>query len=529
MTAKQIVDTHNQSCRRPQTDGKTDPVDMPNSTSAVVRTQTWLKATAVYREPRVIAILLLGFSSGMPLALTAGTLAIWMAEVGVDLTTIGLFAVVATPYSLKFLWAPIIDRMPLPWLTRRLGRRRAWLLLTQIGLIAAIFLLGESDPIAKPVMTALAALLVAFASASQDIVVDAFRIESLDERQLGAGAAMYVFGYRLAMLVSGAGALWAATHVSWAETYALMAALILVGVVTTLACREPEKRSDERSAALEAWGATHLHREDRLSHGDATARQTALAIAGIVAIVLTVLRRRFYRSAEWIYDAVVCPFAEFMTRRGWVVILLFVVFFKFGDTLAGAMTNPFLVKIGFTKIEIAEIAKVFGFGATMAGLFLGGALINGAGIVRSLWVTGILQLVSNLMFAVQAAAGANLSLLALTIGFENLASGMGTAAFIAYLSSLCNISYTATQYALLTSFMAVARTWLSAPSGWLVEHVDWASAAYSVVGSLPGSIAEQINWIGFFLLTTVAALPGLALLAWVTSRTKSAVATASAE
>jgi PAT family beta-lactamase induction signal transducer AmpG len=172
---------------------------------------------------------------------------------------------------------------------------------------------------------------------------------------------------------------------------------------------------------------------------------------------------------------------------------------------------------------------VFGFGATMAGLFLGGALINGAGIVRSLWVTGILQLVSNLMFAVQAAAGANLSLLALTIGFENLASGMGTAAFIAYLSSLCNISYTATQYALLTSFMAVARTWLSAPSGWLVEHVDWASAAYSVVGSLPGSIAEQINWIGFFLLTTVAALPGLALLAWVTSRTKSAVATASVE
>jgi len=477
---------------------------MPNSTSAVVRTRSWLKATAVYREPRVIAILLLGFSSGVPLALTAGTLAIWMAEVGVDLTTIGLFAVVATPYSLKFLWAPIVDRMPLPWLTRRLGRRRSWLLLTQVGLIGAIFILGGSDPVAAPFMTAFAALLVAFASASQDIVVDAFRIESLGEEQLGAGAAMYVFGYRLAMLVSGAGALFAASHVSWAETYTLMAALILVGVVTTLVSREPVRRLEASATAAVGLGRRTL---DRM--GIDSARMRA--------------------ATDWVVDAVINPFAEFMTRRGWIVILLFVVFFKFGDTLAGAMTNPFLVKIGFSKIEIAEIAKVFGFGATMAGLFLGGALINGAGIVRSLWVTGILQLVSNLMFAVQAAAGANLSMLAFTIGFENLASGMGTAAFIAYLSSLCNISYTATQYALLTSFMAVARTWLSAPSGWLVEHVDWASAAHGLVGTLSGSVAEQINWIGFFLLTTVAALPGLALLAWVTSRTKVATATVSAE
>jgi len=477
---------------------------MPNSTSAVVRTQTWLKATAVYREPRVIAILLLGFSSGLPLALTAGTLAIWMTEVGVDLTTIGLFAVVATPYSLKFLWAPIVDRMPLPWLTRRLGRRRGWLLFTQFALIGAIFMLGGGDPVAAPVTTALAALLVAFASASQDIVVDAFRIESLDEEQLGAGAAMYVFGYRVAMLVSGAGSLWAATHVSWASVYTLMAALVLVGVLTTLMSREPSRRAETVATAANALG----HR--------------ALDLAGVAS-------GRLRAAADWVVDAVINPFAEFMTRRGWVVILLFVVFFKFGDTLAGAMTNPFLVKIGFTKTEIAEIAKVFGFGATMAGLFLGGALINGAGIIRSLWVTGVLQLVSNLMFAVQAAAGASLPLLAFTIGFENLASGMGTAAFIAYLSSLCNISYTATQYALLTSFMAVARTWLSAPSGWLVEHVDWASAAHGLVGTLSGSVAEQINWIGFFLLTTVAALPGLALLAWVTSRTKAATAVASAE
>ncbi|MFP6759552.1 MAG: MFS transporter, partial [Alphaproteobacteria bacterium] len=393
------------------------------------RVRAWLNATAVYREPRVIAILLLGFSSGVPLALTAGTLAIWMTEVGLNLTTIGLFAVVATPYTLKFLWAPVIDRTPLFWLTRRMGRRRGWLLFTQLFLIGTILVLGGSDPVAAPFTTALAALMVAFASASQDIVVDAFRIESLDESQLGAGAAMYVFGYRVAMLISGAGALAAASYVSWAVTYALMAALILVGVLVTVFSQEPQMRTDERASALEAWGNSYL--QGRVTSERPRIRVTGagMAIAAAGALILTALGGRFSRSAEWIYDAVVCPFAEFMTRRGWMVILLFVVFFKFGDTLAGAMTNPFLVKIGFSKIEIAEVAKIFGFTATIAGLFLGGALISGAGIVRSLWITGILQLVSNLMFAVQAAAGANLSVLALTIGFENLASGMGTAAF----------------------------------------------------------------------------------------------------
>jgi PAT family beta-lactamase induction signal transducer AmpG len=468
---------------------------MTNSLGTMNRARAWLNATAVYREPRVIAILLLGFSSGVPLALTAGTLQNWMTKVGIDLTTIGLIAVVATPYSLKFLWAPIIDKMPLPWLTKRFGRRRSWLVFTQFALIGSILWLGGVDPVAAPFTMALAAFAVAFASASQDIVIDAFRIESLEDRQLGAGAAMYVFGYRVAMLVSGAGGIWAGVRYGWQTTYAAMAVLVLVGVLTTLASREPSRKSDSRADFLEALGARYI---ERMATGSVALRS-----------MLT-----------WIYDAVICPFAEFMTRRGWLVILLFVIFFKFGDTLAGAMTNPFLVKIGFSNDEIAGVAKVFGFTATIAGLFLGGALISGAGIIRSLWITGILQLVSNLMFAVQAAAGANLSVLALTIGFENLASGMGTAAFIAYLSSLCNISYTATQYALLTSFMAVARTWLSAPSGWLVEHVDWAAAAHGLVGSLSVSITEQINWIGFFLLTTFAALPGLALLAWVTTLTR---------
>jgi PAT family beta-lactamase induction signal transducer AmpG len=223
-------------------------------------------------------------------------------------------------------------------------------------------------------------------------------------------------------------------------------------------------------------------------------------------------------------EAVVQPFAEFMGRPGWVTILLFVMFFKFGDTLAGNMTNPFLIQIGFSKVEIAEVAKVYGFAATMIGLALGGALINGAGLVRSLWITGILQLVSNLMFAVQAAAGHHLGLLALTVGFENLAGGMGTAAFVAYLSSLCNVAYTATQYALLTSFMAVARTWLSSPAGWLVENVNWAGLTALLGAAMPPAAAQRVNWIGFFLLTTVAAVPGLLFLVLLTRNAQPAAA-----
>ncbi len=459
------------------------------------RIALWLDATAVYREPRVIAILLLGFSSGLPLLLTASTLSIWLTEVGVDLTTIGLFAIVATPYSLKFLWSPIIDRVRLPILDRLLGRRRSWLITTQVLLMATLIALGASRPGVDAGWTALLAFFVAFASASQDIVVDAFRIESLDERQFGAGAAMYVFGYRVALLVAGAGALYAASYTSWLVTYALMAAMILVGVVTVLLSTEPERHIDQATADLEARGHQALRRLTRLPGW--------LADAG-----------------AWFYVAVVCPFAEFLTRAGQmaVPILLFIMLYKFGDTLAGTMTNPFLVKIGFTKEEIAQVAKIFGFTATLAGLGLGGLLINGLGVLRSLWICGILQMFSNLMFAIQAMAGAHLGVLAVTIGVENLAAGMGTAAFVAYMSSLCNVSYTATQYALLTSFMAVARTWLASPAGWLVDHIDWSGGAAALGLALSAELGSRIDWFGFFLLTTVAAIPGLVLLLWLSVR-----------
>jgi MFS transporter, PAT family, beta-lactamase induction signal transducer AmpG len=435
----------------------------------VERAAGWRAALGVYLEPRVLAMLFLGFSSGLPLALTLGTLGIWFSRLGVDKTTIGLFALVTLPYSLKFFWAPLMDRLQLPRSLARFGRRRGWALATQAALMAAIFGLGQSDPVADPWTTALWALFVAFASASQDIVVDAYRVEILQERQFGAGAAMMVGGYRIGMLVAGAGALHLATDIPWSLVYAVMALLVSVGVVAVLMNPEPPPppRPGHEIRVLD-W-------LDRRAH----LRGWRRALAG------------------WLYGAVLAPFADYMRRPGWWLILLFIALYKFGDSLAGIMSGPFYVELEFSLAEIADITKVFGFGATMVGVFLGGLMVARYGIMRSLFWAGVLQMLSNLMFAAQAVIGHNVAFLALTIGLENMAGGLGTAAFVAYLSALCNLAYTATQYALLTSFMSLARTTLSAPGGWLADATDWVT---------------------FFLLTTLAALPGLLLLYWLLRR-----------
>ncbi len=417
----------------------------------------WISALAIYRDPRVLAILFLGFSSGLPLALTGTTLALWLREEGVSLTSIGLFSSVATPYALKFLWAPLVDKLPVPVLSRLLGRRRGWMILTQFALMAAIVGLGLTNPAQNAFVTALLAFTVAFCSASQDIVIDAYRVEICDEESMAAGAAAIVFGYRIGMLASGAGALYLATSVSWSLTYAVMAGLILIGVLTILLSKEPVNKSPAQTSDPE--------------------------------------EKKDYTA--WLEDAVVRPFTEFLMRPGSLVILAFVVFYKFGDSLAGVMSTPFFYDLGFTKIEIANVSKVYGTIATFAGLALGGWLMAATGLYRTLWICGFLQLFSNLMFALQALAGNDITMLSLTVGVENLAGGMGTAAFVAYLSSLCNISYTATQYALLSSFMATARIWFSSPGGWL---------------------AELVGYLNFFLLTTLAALPGLLLLWWLTQK-----------
>lgn len=408
------------------------------------------RATLVpFGEPRVLAVLALGFSSGLPLALTFGTLSVWMAEVGVSKTTIGLFASVGTPYALKFLWAPLIDRMALPILTKTFGRRRGWMLLTQALLILSIVALGQTDPGRDPELVALCALIVAFCSASQDIVIDAYRVEILETRLLPAGSTAVQFGYRIAMLVSGAGALYLASVLPWHVVYQIMAALVLIGVVVTLAGSEPATPDEEKRA---------------------------------------------FEFSVWFERAAIQPFVEFMKRPGWLGVLAFVAFFKLGDAFAGVMTNPFLIDLGFSKIDIANVVKIFGFGATMIGLIVGGLLMNAVGLRRALWITGILQLLTNLVFALQATMGADLGFLALTIALENLAGGMGSAVFVAYISSLTNVAFTATQYALLSSLAVVGRTWLSTPTGY---------------------VADTTGWVGFFVVSALVALPGLIMLGWL--------------
>ena len=362
-----------------------------------------------------------GFASGLPLLLTLSTLTFWLAEAKVDKAAIGLFALVGLPYTWKFVWAPIIDRVPLPLFTPLLGRRRGWLLFVQILLALAILGLGASDPQADLGRMALFAVLVAFLSASQDIVIDAYRVELLEERQQGAGAAMVVIGYRVAMLLAGAGALFVAEFAGWFWAYAAMAGCLGVGMVTVLFAPEPAV-SPVALAQRRAGAAVWLQARPWSSRSPTSSAATASA------------------------------------RR--VLILLFIMLYKLGDALLGTMTNPFYVELGFTKPEVATIVKGYGLVATLLGGFLGGVIVNRRGIVPALWICGMIQLLSNLIFVLQAWVGHDLTMLAVTISVENLAGGMGTAAFVAYLSSLCNLSYTATQYALLSSFMAQARTTL---------------------------------------------------------------------
>jgi PAT family beta-lactamase induction signal transducer AmpG len=409
-------------------------------------------AIELYTNPKVLAVFFLGISSGLPLALVLSTLSVWLTEEGVSKTAIGLFAVITTPYAIKFMWAPLVDQMPLPFFSKLLGRRRGWMVFTQACLVMSLIALGLSNPSENPWMTALCALMVAIASASQDIVIDAYRVEILEDKQQGAGAAMVVFGYRIGMLLSGAGALFIAHYMGWFMAYAAMAALIGIGFVTVMITGEPDnfinEKIDNTGSALE-------------------------------------------KIKRWLLKAVVEPLSNFMSRPGWITILLFIVLYKFGDAFAGIMTNPFLVEIGFSKAEIATIVKTFGFGALMAGSFIGGFLVNKWGMIKSLWVCGILQMLSNLMFLLQAQVGYDVEVLAAVIAVENLSGGMGTTAFVAYISSLCNKRYTATQYALFSSLAAVGRTWLSASSGWFVD---------------------SIGWINFFMLSTVIAIPGLMML-----------------
>lgn len=442
----------------------------PDATSEAAPTASaapisWRDSLAVYLQPRVLIVLFLGFSSGLPLALSGSTLLVWMREAGVDLKTIGLFALVGTPYTLKFLWAPLVDALHVPLFTRALGRRRGWLLFSQLLLIIAILLLAMTDPARAPFFVALGALLVATTSSTQDIVVDAFRVESLPESEQAAGMAAYVAAYRIGMLVSTAGALFIVSGFestgiprtsAWMWGYVVMAAMVLIGTITALVATEPEQ-------SVRAEAATH--------------EETA-----------------FTR----VLHAAIGAFSEFLSRRDAIAALAFVVLFKFTDAFSGTMTAPFVIDLGFTRNDYATIVKGVGLAATLIGGFAGGFVARRYSLATSLWIGGVVQALANLTFSWLAIVGTNQWALALAICAENFTSAIGTVIFVAYLSALCqNPLHTATQYALLTALAAVGRTYLSSGAGF---------------------VADTTGWPLFFVICVLVAIPSLVLLIWLQKR-----------
>ena len=385
---------------------------------------------------KMIVALIMGFSCGVPLLLTISVLQAWMKKEGVDITVIGIFSLVGMPYTLKFLWAPVFDRFTLPLL----GRRKGWLFIAQLLLVFSIVMLGLTDPVRRPWLVALSAFIVTFFSASQDIVVDAYRREDLIDEELGLGSSMYIYGYRAGMLLASGGGLILADHIPFSMVYIIMAASLVPGILVTLMTPEP----------IQAEG-----------------RPLTMA------------------------EALIEPLKEYFSRDGALLILIFILFYKVGDTMASAMTTPFYLDIGFSMTEIGAVVKLFGFWATLAGTFAGGILMLRIGINKSLWIFGVLQAVSTACFAWLAAAGHNILLLSGVIAFENLSSGMGTSAYVAFMASLTNKRFTATQYALLSSLMGIPRVMASAPTGFFAKHLGWEI---------------------FFIACTLVAVPGMLLL-----------------
>jgi PAT family beta-lactamase induction signal transducer AmpG len=394
----------------------------------------------IFTSRRMAVMALLGFSSGLPLPLTSGTLQAWLTMAGVDIRTIGIFSLVGIPYTVKFIWSPLMDRFVPPWL----GRRRGWAVATQICLMIGITFMAFSSPQYAPLALAVLALMVAFASASQDIVVDAYRTDILPEQERGTGSATFIVGYRVAMLTAGAIALILSDRIGWRSTYLIMAGLLIIGMMGTLIGPEPDgKIIPPRSLKEAVWG----------------------------------------------------PLQDFFTRPMAGTIILFIILYKLGDAYAGSMTTTFLLRgVGFSATDVGTINKGLGFAATIAGAMYGGGMMVKLGLFRSLMIFGILQMVSNLSFMALAWTGKSYAMMIFAVGFENIAGGMGMAAFMVFVMTVCNKRYSATQFALLSSLSALGRVFISPSSGYVVKYAGWAP---------------------FFFITTLTAIPGLLMLWWL--------------
>jgi len=429
---------------------------------------SWLQTLKIYAEPASLRMLSLGFSAGLPLLLVFGTLSFWLREAGIDRTTIGFLSWVGLAYGFKWVWSPLVDRMPIPLLTAALGRRRSWLLLSQLVIMVALLCMAMTDPQAALAPVVWCAVAVAFASATQDIALDAFRIESADVQHQAALAATYQTGYRLAMIWSGAGALWIAAraevpaavagvaapyqHEPWQLAYVVMALSMLPGVLTVLMSREP----------------------------------VAAPIAPSKGI------------RQWLQSALVAPFADFLQRYRWqaALILALIATYRISDVVMGIMANPFYVDMGFSKDEVAAVTKVYGVIMTLAGAFIGGALALRMGVMRVLMLGAALSAATNLLFAWLSTRGHDVSALIWVVSADNLASGIASSAFIAYLSSLTNVQYSATQYALFSSMMLLLPKFVAGFSGKYVDTFGYAD---------------------FYTSTALLGLPVL-LLVWLASR-----------
>ena len=396
----------------------------------------------------VWAVGLLGFASGLPLPLVFGTLSLWLKDAGLTNAAIGFFAAASVPYVFKWAWAPVLDLVRLGPLGAALGDRRAWIVLMQLGCAATIASLAFANPAAAPKEVAMLVVLLATLSATQDIGIDAYRVSAVQVAQQGTANAAYVFGYRIGMLGSGAGALLLADRYGWQQTFLTLAVVMGACLFITL-------------------------------------------FAPRVDLPASETEQRRYGGFWGLLSGIFEPLTSFFRTRGWLVILIFVALFKLGDAVAGTMTNPFLVEVGFSKTELATVSKLFAFAALIPGAFVGGWMMRRYGVEKMLWVGGVLQAGSNLLFVYQARAGHDVQALYLTMGGENFATGFGTTVFVAYLSSLCSVRFSATQYALLSALAAVGRT---------------------VVSSFSGVWATSWGWETFFLSTAFMGLPALLLL-----------------
>lgn len=499
----------------------------------------WRQSFQAFLHPRVVSMLFLGFSAGVPLLLIFSSLSVWLSEAGVARSTVTYFSWAALAYSFKFLWAPLVDRLPLPGLTRRLGRRRAWLLLSQLSVILSIVLMAMVNPVEEAALTvmAIAVVMLGFSSATQDIVIDAYRIESVDVDLQALMSSTYIAGYRIGMLVAGAGALVLASsfgssagsynYEAWRSTYLILALIMTIGVLTTLVIREPNanKPAKERFTGAQYIRFLSLFMTSIIvfvgvyllgSNVVSSAKNSIAALfanaalanflieclrltAGItvVALFIRCLSGTRWYEKELIHQSYILPVSEFFSRFGLklaCLLLVFVGFYRVSDIVLGVIANVFFIEMGFTKLEIATVVKTFGLFMTIVGGFLGGLLSARYGVIRMLYVGAILTVATNLLFMLLASAGNNIELLYLVISADNLTAGLASAAFIAFLSSLTNISFTAVQYAIFSSLMTLLP---------------------KVIGGYSGSMVDNLGYSDFFLLASMMGLPVLLLIHWI--------------